>query len=107
MGFYSGFISEVFDPDEPFEEDDDVEEWPEDPVVSEMPGFRIVYENNGKDDDSQDIYSMHNEDRSRDIPKFVFPWAGEEQKQDGDLEKLFESGTGGVDGEDSGIRDAG
>ena len=55
-------------PNEPFEEDDDVKEGAEDPIMSEVPGIRIIHENDGKDNDTEDINSMNNYDRGWNIP---------------------------------------
>jgi len=50
---------------------------------------------------------MHDEDGGRDIPYFMLPGSREEKEEDGDLEELFEAGTGRNNGKGCGIRDTG
>ena len=40
-----GFVSETADPNQPFEEDDYIEEWAKDPIMGELPVFWFVNEN--------------------------------------------------------------
>jgi len=50
---------------------------------------------------------VHDEDGGRDIPEFVLQGTGKEEEEDGDLEELFEAGTGRNNGKGYGIRDTG
>ena len=64
--------------------------------MREGPPVGMVNQDDREDYDPQDIYAMHDKNGNRDIPKFVFPWAGEKDEEDGNLKELFEAGAGFV-----------
>lgn len=73
-------FSEVVKPDEPLQEDDDVEEGAEDPVVYEVPGAGIIDKHEGENYDPEDVHPMHDKDGGRYVPEFVFPGTGKEEE---------------------------
>jgi len=89
-------VLKIYFPDQPFGEDYHIKKRPEYPVVGELPITRPFNQDNTQDDDSEDVNSMHHQNGCRNEPGFVFPWTRKEQKDNSNLEKLFQSGAGVV-----------
>ena len=77
------------DPNHPFGENDYIKERTENPHMCKVPVCRLVDENDRQDDNTKDIYTMHDQDGNRNVPKFLFPGSGKEQEKDEDLKELF------------------